>query len=178
MFQLLRLKFSITAHCFQVNSLAIRLANVLENSSRFSCWNSNWQLGRDSILSSVPILSNLPHGLVTFKDSADLAGGFVLEFPEVTCPGGASVPAGRCPVLPKPLPWALPQILQSSNTALTLRAAPRGWGNSSQAEFGLCSSSEHVINVCAHPAAAVAVSVSAPAAQNLQVFHPDNSPQL
>lgn len=133
MFQLLRLKFSITAHCFQVNSLAIRLANVLKNSSRFSCWNCAWKSGRDSILSLVTILSNLHHGWVTLKDSADPARGFVLKFPNVTSTVDGSVSDSHFQMLPETLPCAETQNHAEcgdqtghTNTSLPIRDCAEG----------------------------------------------------
>lgn len=173
MFQLLRLKFSITAHCFQVNSLAIRLANVLRNSSIFLCWNSDWKSGRDSILSSVTILSDLPHGLVTLKDSADPARGFVLKFPTVTSTAAESVLVGHYQMLPDQLTCTYPKVLQNvrvkrgtSTLPLPWGIVPRGWENRMQTKFCICSSStEYVINNWLHPTGILAVFVWVPAAE-------------
>lgn len=146
MFQLLRLKFSITAHCFQVNSLAVRLANVLKNSGGFSCWNGDWKSGRDSILSSVTILSNSPH----------------------------SQPATtkRCQ---NHLPAHDPKVLQNawvergtSALPFTWGVVPGGWENRRQPKFCICSSSaECVINNWLHPTGILAVFLYSPRGRDL-----------
>ena len=167
MFQLLRLKFSITAHCFQVNSLTIRLANVLRNSSRFSCWNGDWKSGRDSTLSSVIILSNSPHGLATLKDSADPARGFVLKFPDVTPTADESAATKCCQThLPVHDPKVLQNVLVKSGAStlpFTWESLPRGWR---QTKFCIWSSStEYVTHNWLHAAGILAVLISAPAAE-------------
>lgn len=66
-----------------------------------------------------------------FQKSADPAGGFVLELPEVPSPGGASCWALPC--APEPCPELCPGPAE-------LRHSPESQG-SSQAEFCICSSS-------------------------------------
>lgn len=139
MFQLLRMKFSITACCFQVNSLAVTLANVQKNSSRSLMLKQQlgiWQGLTIIICYLLPSSHIYPMACWLSKTQQIPLEALLLKCPNVTSTTNAPASHGHYQnaarttyLWPTPKSYKTRFKWSTSTLPFTWGIVPRGWGH-------------------------------------------------